>query len=363
MSFLQPVKHHRKIFLITESADKKKLLTASELLIAESRLRYRIVNSRYSCIRNIPSYFIFLECDPTLVDVNIHPQKTEVKFTQEHIIFEILTACVRESLGRNAFTPSIDFSSGEILDFPPMERHVGDTAAGGGGFGAGYSRPSKMDYSPLFPQLEKEDGGDGRFTTPSAGYGPLLEESAPEGSNIILLGGLILVPVKDSLAVINIKKAQEAILYHKYFEFLSQEKFISQRSLYPQQVTLQSNIYSLVLEHMDRISQLGFDVRDFGDNTIIVYAVPDGFPADEDALKEAMDNLAAMLEEDPGDEVFHSYASSLAKAAAGKLSHSLNAVQAGLLADQVLVLRATYGADLAARCIAFISKEELERKI
>ena len=317
----------------------------------------------------IPSYFIFLKCDPTLVDVNIHPQKTEVKFTEEHIIFEILTACVRASLGRNAFTPSIDFESGEILDFPPLERSgqgsLSQSGSGGGGgsFGSGYSRPARMDYSPLFENLGKEDGGDGRFTTPSAGYGPLLEEEAPAGSNIIVLDNLIVVPVKDSLAVINVQKAQEAILYHKYFEFLSQEKFISQRSLYPQQVALSSNIYSIILEHIDRISQLGFDVRDFGDNTIIVYAVPDGFPDDEQALREAMDNLAASLDDVSSGDILCSQASTLAKAAARKLSHRLNTTQAGLLADQVLVLRATYGADLATKCIAFISKEELERKI
>lgn len=320
----------------------------------------------------IPSYFIFLECNPTEVDVNIHPQKTEVKFTEEHIIFEILSACVRASLGRNAFTPAIDFESGEVLDFPPLERPAQDSAPqggfgsgsfGGGSYGGGYSRPARMDYSPLFPQLEKEDGGDGRFTAPNAGYGPLLEEDAPAGSNIVVMDGLIVVPVKDSLAVIGIQKAQEAILYHKYYEFLSQEKFISQRSLYPQQVVLGSNIYSIILEHIDRLTQLGFDVRDFGDNTVIVYAVPDGFPDDEAALKEAMDNLAASLDETSTEEILRSQAATLSKAAAKKLSHRLNAVQAGMLADQVLVLRATYGADLATRCIAFISKEELERKL
>ena len=83
----------------------------------------------------------------------------------------------------------------------------------------------------------------------------------------------------------------------------------------------------------------------------------------EAALKEAMDNLAASLDETSTEEILRSQAATLSKAAARKLSHRLNAAQAGMLADQVLVLRATYGADLATRCIAFISKEELERKL
>ena len=109
-----------------------------------------------------PAYFIFLECDPAEVDVNIHPQKTEIKFTEEHIIFEILSACVREALGRGAFGPSIDFESGEILDFPVMDQG-GNFGGVSGGFGGGshegsystpgYMRPPKMDYSPLLKQF------------------------------------------------------------------------------------------------------------------------------------------------------------------------------------------------------------------
>ena len=325
----------------------------------------------------IPSYFIFLECDPTTVDVNIHPQKTEVKFTEEHIIFEILTACVREALGRGAFGPSIDFESGEVLDFPVMERTVGNAGGSMGGNG-GFIRPPKMDYTPLFNQFEREGGSgslfadegpaetpDGRYTTRSGSYGPQLEEDETAGStNVIVLDGrLILAPVREGLALISIKKAQEAILYHKYFEFLSQEHFISQRSLYPQQVPLRSDIYSIILENIDRVSQLGFDIRDFGDNTIIVYAVPDGFPADEEALKEVMDNLAASLDDEIAGESLRGYASTLAAAAVKRLSHNLNAVQAQMIANQVLVLRATYGPELATRCITILSTDELEKKL
>ena len=313
-----------------------------------------------------PAYFIFLECDPREVDVNIHPQKTEIKFTEEHIIFEIVSACVREALGRGAFGPSIDFESGEVLDFPVM--NSGSTGSQGipGGGGGGYVRPQKMDYSPLFRQFEEGGTAEGesrQYPSASPAYSPLLEEEPAACSNVLVSGGLIITPVREGIAVIGIKKAQEAILYHKYFEFLTQERFISQRSLYPQQVALQSNIYSVILENIDRISQLGFDIRDFGDNTIIVYAVPDGFPTEEEALKDVMDNLAASLDRELTGDSCASYARTLAAAAAKKLNHNLNPVQAEMIANQVLVLRATYGADLATRCIAIIPNEELEKRL
>ena len=351
-----------------------------------------------------PSYFIFLECDPTMVDVNIHPQKTEIKFTEEHIIFDILSACVREALGRGAFAPTIDFESGEVLDFPVMGRQ--DSPESGSGSREGYPHGGfnnlgrTTDYSPLLGGFEKgglESGADGwggigagnggfeiggasdgcgtseqngfeggcglygSLTTPHYGYG--LGDDDGCSANVIVTGRLIVAPVREGIAVIDIRKGQEALLYHKYFEFLSQEKFISQRSLYPQQVSLNHNIYSIILENMDKVSLLGFDIRDFGNDTIIAYAVPDGFPAEEEALRDAMDNLASSLQNEISGENIRSYASSLAESAVKRLSRNLNPVQARMLADDILALRATYGTDLATRCIAIISNEELEKKI
>ena len=58
-----------------------------------------------------PAYFIFLETDPHSIDVNIHPTKTEIKFEDDAVIFQILYACVKETLGRNSFGASIDFNT------------------------------------------------------------------------------------------------------------------------------------------------------------------------------------------------------------------------------------------------------------
>ena len=75
-----------------------------------------------------PSYYIFFETSPENVDVNIHPAKTEVKFENETEIFEILTAAVKESLGRNSFIPTIDFDHDTLPDIPAPSRfhYTGD---------------------------------------------------------------------------------------------------------------------------------------------------------------------------------------------------------------------------------------------
>ncbi|MGM9854016.1 MAG: DNA mismatch repair endonuclease MutL [Muribaculaceae bacterium] len=67
-----------------------------------------------------PNYFISFETDPSRIDVNVHPQKHEIKFEDEQVIWQVLTAAVREGLGRYNVGPAIDFEGGDEPEIPPM---------------------------------------------------------------------------------------------------------------------------------------------------------------------------------------------------------------------------------------------------
>ena len=70
------------------------------------------------------SYFIYLEVDPSSIDVNIHPTKTEIKFESEQAIWQILAATVKETLGRHGGVPSIDFDTEGMPDIPSFNGGV-----------------------------------------------------------------------------------------------------------------------------------------------------------------------------------------------------------------------------------------------
>ena len=95
-----------------------------------------------------PSYYLFFSTPPENVDVNIHPSKTEVKFEN----FELLTAVVREALGRGSFIPTIDFDHDTLPDIPaPSQFHY--SKGGGGSFGGGRSvSGKKVDYGAILPE-------------------------------------------------------------------------------------------------------------------------------------------------------------------------------------------------------------------
>ena len=68
-----------------------------------------------------PSFFLYLELDPEKIDINIHPQKTEVKFEDENLIFALIRSTIKKSLGIYNVAPSLDFDRNEQMDsfFPP----------------------------------------------------------------------------------------------------------------------------------------------------------------------------------------------------------------------------------------------------
>lgn len=65
----------------------------------------------------IPTFFLYLELDPEKIDVNIHPQKTEVKFEDEHVIFALVRSTVKKALGIYNIAPSLDFDRDPQMDF------------------------------------------------------------------------------------------------------------------------------------------------------------------------------------------------------------------------------------------------------
>ena len=87
-----------------------------------------------------PSYFLFLTIDPGRIDVNVHPQKTEVKFADEEAVWQIINAAVRETLAKTGAVPLMDFDREGAVEIPVLQK------------GAVYSEPQAMsnsDYNPF----------------------------------------------------------------------------------------------------------------------------------------------------------------------------------------------------------------------
>ena len=253
-----------------------------------------------------PSYFIFLETDPHAVDVNIHPAKAEVKFEDDAVIFQILYACVKETLGRSSFGAGIDFNTEGAVPLPQLGRSFEQYK--------GVAMPvieTDPGYDP-FGSLPDAGAGKSGPTVPPAGgypygshvdrsedYGRLFEEKTlPTGRVLILQGKYILTPVASGVMVVHISRARERILYEQALRALGRQAHVTQTALFPVQVQVGAPQRILFEENADLLGTLGFDIAPFGNDTVVVNGVPEGYSCESGKVERLVDDLVYILSED-----------------------------------------------------------------
>ena len=254
-----------------------------------------------------PSYFIFLEADPHGIDVNIHPTKTEIKFEEDTVIFQILYACVKETLGRNSFGASIDFNTEGAVELPQLGRSFEQ-----------YKGPVEMPRIETDPAYDPFDtvasasasAGEGAAAPPRdydysrhidrhEDYGRLFEEKTlPNGRILILQGRYILTPVASGVMFVHIARARERILYEQTLRALSREAHVTQTALFPVQVAVGAQQRLLFDEHAELLGRLGFDITPFSTDTVVVNGVPESYSCEAGEVAQLVRDLAVVLAED-----------------------------------------------------------------
>ena len=318
-----------------------------------------------------PSYYIFFETTPENVDVNIHPAKTEVKFENETEIFEILTAAVKESLGRNSFIPTIDFDHDTLPDIPAPSRF---------NYTGSYSRPQParpqhIPYETILPDTSpsRHYSAIESAERPSAavnGYGEIFEDSgtSSSGSGILQISGRYLVTtLRSGMMIVDIRRARERILYEKYLRQLDNSAPISHQVLFPCVIQLSPEKYSLLTENREQLRLLGFDIGPQEGNTISVNGLPEEFGSDESSVRTAIDNLLASLMETGSIDLIRAdnrevMARRLAGAAAASAGNGrLSADEARLLVDTLFSCAEPETSPGGKRCMSVLTEEDIER--
>ncbi len=265
-----------------------------------------------------PAYFIFLETDPHAIDVNIHPTKTEIKFEDDAVIFQILYACVKETLGRNSFGASIDFNTEGATPLPQLgssfEQYkevtmpVIETDPGYDPFresAAANGIPDQVrnDYGGGRPEnanvIPGLTGNLSQYVDKSQDYGRLFEEKTlPLGRLLVLQGKYILTPAASGLMIVHISRARERILYEQTLRALGQNAHVTQTALFPVQVQVGAQQRLLFEDNAALLGQLGFDIAAFGTDTVVVNGVPEGYSCEPGKVEQLVSDLVYILSEE-----------------------------------------------------------------
>lgn len=353
------------------------------------------------------SYFIYFEVDPANIDVNIHPTKTEIKFENEQAIWQILSAAVKESLGKFSAIPSIDFDTEDMPDIPAFQLQKPTTEPPkvhfntdfnpfkpslGGGSGGSYNR-SKVEWEELYggltkaskmnnPQPDEElDWGD---SVPTSAVGE--EATYPEEQTATIVsaasstlyanepvmekgsqhlqfkGRFILTSVKSGLMLIDQHRAHVRVLFDRYMIQFQHKQGVSQGVLFPEILQLPASEAAVLQGIMDDLSAVGFDLSDLGGGSYAINGIPSGIeglsPVD---LVRNMLHTAMEKGNDVKEEIQSILALTLARAAAIVYGQVLSNEEMVSLVDNLFACPSPNYTPDGKIVLTTIKEEDIER--
>ena len=251
-----------------------------------------------------PAYFIYLETNPSSVDVNISPTKSEVKFEDDSLVFQVVYATVKETLGKNSFAGDIDFSNPEANDMPVLGKHFEEykpQTAPRVNVDPGYDPFEPMFREPEYQPSGSQGGGyqPSKLVDKREDYGKLFEDkSLPITQTLILGGRYIVAQARDGMMVVNIRRAWERVLYDRAIAALTKEGHVTQANMFPVKVEVGAPGKLLLEAKASLLSSLGFDISPFGTDTIVVNGVPDGFSGEPGKVETMIQDLLLILSDD-----------------------------------------------------------------
>ncbi|HER07381.1 MAG TPA: DNA mismatch repair protein MutL, partial [Bacteroides sp.] len=342
---------------------------------------------------HIPAYFIFFETDPSRIDVNRHPSKTEIKFEEEKAIWQILLSSVKEAIGRNSLSPSLDFDKEGIIDIPVLSREQ-------------EVRPPQIetnpDYNPFeeeqvyrrekirfgekgfpekgfpekgFPEKGFPEKGFPEKGYPGKDYGkadrlegweklfePAETLAFPGNKYLHIKNKYVLSPVKSGLMVIDQRRARERILYDRMIDAAERHRPVAQQSMFPETIRLNAADYQVCLEMMDQLEKLGFDIRDFGNQSIVIHGIPaDMDPGRTEEKLEWMIEQYKNLQDEPVTGEVERIARAASAAAAIGYGKTLTGIEMQELVDQLFACSNPNYTPSGKPIVKILEMEELDK--
>ncbi len=318
-----------------------------------------------------PSYFIKLEVDPSKIDINIHPTKTEVKFEEERSIYAIVRTAVRQSLGKYNISPSLDFEQEQSFNIPLLKK------------GEAISMPSiqvNPDFNPFekekkapqknirFPferNSEKAEPNWDKLYTEQVQINPSTSPNTiPIETNKVIQihRKYIISPIRSGYIIIDQERAHCRILIDKYTQNLSKGNRESQQLLFPVHLDLNQTDFSIVEELKEQLISLGFEMEKFGNNSFVVQGTPSGIEHSKvnSILEKIIESFreSKTKVEDPQDKLIES----LARASCIKKGQSLTEVEMRNLIDELFACEMPYHLPNSKPIIITQQLEDLDKK-
>ncbi len=325
---------------------------------------------------SFPSYFIYFDIDPTRIDINIHPTKTEIKFDDEKAIYAYLRAAVKNSLGKFSLTPSMDFEQ-EMGFNIPHRRKDEEVKMPTITVNPNYNpfdkenqrdyqlkeRVNKQNWETLYPSRHADNQLELQNLEPKADEPEQREVEMPMRTLMQLHKTYIISAIKSGLMLVHQQYAHERVLYEHFLEKLDKRDAVMQQSLFPQQIELPAADAEVLRHLTEELKYLGFDVSDMGGNAFAFYGYPAEFSPGK--LKETVETLINTYNHNEQDlklDFKDNLARSLARSMAIKPGKILGQNEMQGLIDSLFGCSIPYLSPTGKETIITITADELEKR-
>ena len=331
-----------------------------------------------------PFFILFVRLDQKRIDVNIHPSKLEVRFEDERDIYNFILSVIRKSIGTHDLVPGAIFDENnperlKLINYNRTEKNdFSDRPSFGTQTSASRSFFTEKDVDLIFSTIpdnlikRDEESIPDPFEVLAARTSNQAPDEMPhtlkvpeETSPFIiqLHRKYILSQIRSGLMIIDQHVAHERILYEKALRRFDADLPFSQQLLFPRTLDLDPGSYTLLKELTPFLNRLGFEIKFFSRNTIVIEGVPDDIKSGTEEqvlieiLKEYIENQREKKLEQK-DNVAKSYSCK----AAIKAGDTLNEKEMRLLIDQLFATSMPYVCPHGRPIIIKISVDELDKK-
>ena len=279
-------------------------LFVNNRFIRSAYLNHAVMNAYREMIpaESFPLYVMFIDLDPTQVDVNVHPTKQEIKFEDEKIVYAFVQAAVKHSLAQFSITPTLDFDlDPSIQRLDAVSKPVSEEKKAAVASSSLYQTFTQKNQAHFIEPSNKSElrhwkdfyeapaaGATGQpvgpsgsaATQPSAASdeqqpAPPVKIQPIENAPLQqLLNTYIVTPTNRSFILVHQQAAHERILYERYAAAAAGKTIASQKSLFPVTLTLSAPDAIMLSELLPDLLLLGYTIEPFGKDSFIVQGTP-----------------------------------------------------------------------------------------
>jgi DNA mismatch repair protein MutL len=315
-----------------------------------------------------PIFCLFLEMNPGLVDVNVHPTKMEVRFSNDRSLYYFFINTVQQTLNKDGVIPDLSSSSGSIIErnkiSKPEPREIVNELQ--------HRKRSMARYSGAQLSLTYFENKDGIPTsfhledetiTISQTSEQSLEKSSIDVNFWQLHNRYIISEIKSGLVIIDQHVAHERVLYERVMRVLKEgDTSYGQKLLFPQKLNLNYEDFMVFKEIKDVLNKLGFSIKVFSGNTIIIEAMPSDVKVGRES--QILLDIIDYYHNEPLKAFDHmeKVAAAYACKNAIKSGEKLNQLEMHNLVDQLFACESPFFCPHGRPIIVTIELDELDRK-